>query len=333
MVYNLASDVKNVRKGHKLKDIPAHDPFIVTDSITQTYYLYTTGIPELTGLERCGVLMYKSRNLIEWEGPFTVFEVPDNIWAHPMHGTWAPEVHGYKGKYYLFVTLHNRNETLEVSPKVWHTTHLRGTSIAVSNTPEGPFEIIKKDAPVTPKEFMALDGTLYIDKHRKPWMVYCHEWIQVLDGTFEAIPLKSDLSAADGEPIHLFKASDAPWINEKKKPSVKPAVYVSDGCQLYRTQNDSLYCLWSSYENDSYVQTIARSKSGELKGPWEQLEPLVGSDSGHGMLFKTFEKQWMLVLHQPFSTPESRAKIYEMEEVDNQFKVKYERMDLNGETK
>jgi len=41
-------------------------------------------------------------------------------------------------------------------------------------------------------------------------MVYAHEWIQVIDGTMEAIRLKDDLSDSIGEPIHLFKASDAP---------------------------------------------------------------------------------------------------------------------------
>jgi len=51
--------------------------------------------------------------------------------------------------------------------------------------------------------------------------------------------------------------------------------------------------LWSSYGKGGYVQTVARSESGKLAGPWEQLEPLLGNDlvrgandSGHGMLFR-----------------------------------------------
>ena len=36
---------------------------------------------------------------------------------------------------------------------------------------------------------MTLDGTLYVDRAGKPWMVYAHEWIQKVDGTMEAIPL------------------------------------------------------------------------------------------------------------------------------------------------
>lgn len=330
MPYNNASDTSDPKKGHRLIDIPAHDPFVVSHKETNTYYLYTTGNPELTDLERNGVLAYKSKDLLNWEGPFVVFEVPDGTWAHPQHGTWAPEVHQYHDKYYLFVTLHNRDTKLAEPPEVWNTNHLRGTSIAVSDSPEGPFELLKTDGPVPPRNYMTLDGTLYVDEDGKPWMVYCHEWIQVIDGTFEALPLKDDLSAADGVPQHLFKASDAPWINAERKPDVKPSVYVSDGCQLYRTKGGHLVMLWSSYNNEGYVQTMARSRSGKLEGPWEQLNPLVVGDSGHGMLFKTFEGEWKLILHHPFSTPESRAKIYEVEETEDSFRVIKARVDLHN---
>ena len=88
--------------------------------------------------------------------------------------------------------------------------------------------------------------------------------------------------------------------------------------------------LWSSYNRKGYVQTIARSQSGTLQGPWEQLEPLVYGDSGHGMLFDTFDGKLMLVLHQPFRMPLSRAKLYEMEDIGDTFGVVRAREDLHG---
>ena len=51
------------------------------------------------------------------------------------------------------------------------------------------------------------------------------------------------------------------------------------------------------------------------------LSRLVGGDSGHGMLFKTFEGQWMLVLHHPFGKPTTRARLYEMEDTGDTFRV------------
>lgn len=320
-IYNEASDVSNPRSGLQLSDIPAHDPFVWVDEQTGIYYLYTSGIPKFTGMERYGVLTYRSTNLKEWEGPFVVFTIPDNIWANPLHGTWAPEVHVYQGRFYLFVTLHNRDRPLENNNSIPMPKHWRGTAIAVSDSPEGPFELIKSDAPVVSASQMTLDGTLYIDETEKPWMVYCHEWIQAIDGTIEAIPLSEDLRDTIGEPILLFKASEATWDTGEPTEGFEGKIYVTDGCQLHKTKSGSLLMLWSSYDKGKYVQTIARSMSGKLEGPWKQLDPLVYGDSGHGMLFRTLEDQLMLILHQPFAMPQSRCKLYLMEETEDEVTV------------
>lgn len=315
--------VPQFRTGIPLPEVRLHDPFIVAHQPTRTYYLYTSG--------GRGVFAYKSKDLARWDGPTVVFTVPEDSWASPQQGPWAPEVHEYKGKFYLFTTLHNPNKPLPS-----HGTeklHMRASIIAVSDSLDGPFTLIKKDAPITPPDFMTLDGTLYVDKAGKPWMVYAHEWTQKNDGTFEAIPLKDDLSDADGDPVFLWKGSDAPWLHEQAVPHSKPTIYVTDGAQFYRTKTGKLLALWSSYEKnsfkwDGYVETIARSTTGELRGPWEQLPPLVRNDSGHGMLFHTFEGQLMLIVHQPFMN--ARGKIYEMEDVGDNLRVVKYREDLSG---
>ncbi|MBB3108895.1 hypothetical protein FHS18_000947 [Paenibacillus phyllosphaerae] len=329
-VYNAASDVANPGKGLRLCDIPVHDPFVVADAQSGFYYLYTSGGPQFNGMESWGVIAYKSRDLSEWEGPYVVFKIPEGIWAFPQHGVWAPEVHAYNGRYYLFATLHNHNRSLPEANAIPLKKHWRGTTIAVSDSLEGPFELLRTDAPVTPSSLMTLDGTLHVDEAGKPWMVYCHEWIQVVDGTVEAVPLSDDLSETIGEPVHLFRASEAAWDSAERTDGFDGAVYISDGCQLYRTKGDRLVMLWSSYEKGKYVQTIARSVSGKLEGPWEQLAPLVKEDSGHGMMFRTFEGDWMLILHRPFKMPDSRCKIYEMEETADSFEVIRPREDLHG---
>lgn len=315
------------RQGLRLPDISLHDPWILAHEESQTYYLYTAGRSNVLGTNRSGTVTYKSKNLREWDGPYSVFAVPDGIWANPSQGAWAPEVHRYNGKYYLFVTLHNSDRVIDRPPDVWRVTHMRGTIIAVSDSPEGPFVPMKTDGPVPPADFMTLDGTLYIEDG-VPWMVYAHEWIQMIDGTMEAVPLKPDLSAAAGEPIHLFKASDAPWLNAQRKPSKRENRYVTDGPELFRTKTGQLLMLWASYDREGYVQTVARSESGKLAGPWKQPEPLVGKDSGHGMLFKTFEGQLMMVLHQPFRN--ARAKLFDMEDTGDNLKVVRVREDLHG---
>lgn len=122
-IYNEASDTAHPKQGLRLSDIPAHDPFVVADRESGTYYLYTGGGPQLHGMERCGVVTYKSTDLRHWEGPYVVFTVPDGVWANPRHGAWAPEVHAYKGSYYLLVTLHNNDRRLPDSPLIPMPNH------------------------------------------------------------------------------------------------------------------------------------------------------------------------------------------------------------------
>lgn len=328
------------KTGLRLADIRVHDPFIVAHEPTQTYYLYTSAPARQTGLDRFGTMVYKSKDLKTWEGPFIVFLIPDGIWADPMHGSWAPEVHEYNGKFYLFTTLHNRDKSLATTAPATpdfatRKTHMRGTIVAVADAPEGPFKLLQ-DRPHPPENFMTLDGTLFVEDG-KPWMVYCHEWVQTVDGTMEAVPLADDLSRSVGEPIHLFKGSDAPWLNATIRPHVGEYHYVTDGPFFYRTKTGRLLMLWSSYRREAdgrslYVETSAYSESGKLAGPWRQLPAFpLGLDSGHGMLFRTFEGELMLICHHPFGKPTTRGKLYEMEDTGDALRVVRKRNDLDGD--
>ncbi|MEJ5260952.1 MAG: glycoside hydrolase family 43 protein [Anaerohalosphaeraceae bacterium] len=304
-----------------LQDFRAHDPFILPDSKSQTYYLYTSVTSGALPRDRAGVVAYTSKDLEKWQGPKVIFEVPKDGWANPAHGAWAPEVHLYKEKYYLFVTLHNRDKRLPMGPRSRQTTHMRGTQIFVSDSPEGPFKPLA-DRPTAPPERMTLDGTLFIEDG-KPWLVYCHEWIQITDGTIEAVPLKDDLSIAVGEPVLLFRGSDAPWIQPwQAEPNDPPRNFVTDGPFFWRTKTGRLLMLWSSWIQDGqYAQALAYSLSGRLIGPWRQLPPLLTDNSGHGMIFKTFDGRLMLVVHHPTMSPQSRARLYELEDTGDTLKI------------
>ncbi len=314
-----------VKTGMQFSDFYLHDPFILAYKPTKTYYLYNGARPQQLGGERAGVITYKSKDLLHWDGPYPVFEVPDG-WANPSEGVWAPEVHEYHGRFYLLATLHNSQTPLKYTDEeklpVYNgkkaKPHMRGTQIFGADTPDGPFMPIG-NSPAPPSDFMTLDGTLFVE-NGVPYMIYAHEWIQVLDGTIEAVPLKPDLSTQAGEPFLLFKASEAPWVsNQVPKPDKIPT-YVTDGPCLYRTKTGKLLMLWSSYRDGLYVETLAHSTTSKLRGPWKQGEVLVGNDSGHGMLFESFDGKLMMVLHQPFR--QARGKLFEMEDTGDTVRVK-----------
>ena len=302
--------------------MPLHDPWIVADAATRTYWLFTTNQAEMTGDKRLGIMAYTSRDLKHWTRPTVVFTLPEGTWAND--GAWAPEVHRWRGRWYLFTTFHNENARL-AKPG----THRRGTVLAVADRLGGPFTLLRDGDPIVPKELMTLDGTLHVDRTGKPWLVYAHEWVQARNGTIEALPLDATLKAA-GEPRLLFRASDAPWASGRPQKE-GDKIYVTDGPELFRTRTGRLLMLWSSYDaRGSYVQGVARSRSGDLAGPWEQLPPLVRADSGHGMIFRRFDGGLMMVLHRPFHN--ARGKLYEMRDTGDSVAVVREASELDGET-
>jgi GH43 family beta-xylosidase len=294
-----------------LTEIRIRDPFILPVKDESKYYMYAQmenridRNDDLTGVE-----VYVSSDLNKWTGPEPVYVVPDTLWAR--FKVWAPEVHFYHGKYYLFVTF-TAQDTLDMERPVkmeeWPLLHKRGTQILVADSPAGPF-VPFNNKPHTPEDWSALDGTLYIE-NGIPYMVFCHEWSQIIDGTIEYIELTMDLSATTGEPVTLFKATDAEWV----RPYLKG--YVTDGPFFYKTDKGTLIMGWSSFGENGYAIGTAISESGSIKGPWKQSELLYAENGGHGMLFRTFDNELMLTFHQPNSGRLERAQIYRITELDN----------------
>jgi SSS family transporter len=315
-----------------VNDLSVHDPAILADATTQTYYIYANYSPrrtwDLTQLRsphgRAGVKAWKSKDLILWEGPELVFEVPEDFWADKLDAPWAPEVHAWRGKYYLFVTFNDWETTLETRPGRPPITR-RASQILVGDSPLGPFKPFR-NAPHTPPGEMTLDGTFYVDEKGDPWMVYCHEWVQITDGAFKAIRLTPDLSATVGEPILLFHASASRWTKREtnyRNAGKTPGV-VSDGPWMHRTKNGTLQLLWASWSKDrDYATAIATSESGTLAGPWKQTaEPLLQDDRGHGALFRDFTGRLHLIVHRYFRQPATRVQIYSLDETDSGFSIR-----------
>jgi hypothetical protein len=191
----------------------------------------------------------------------------------------------------------------------------RATHILTADSPLGPFAPLGAEA-VTPPDWECLDGTLFVE-NGQPWIVFCHEWVQVKDGEMCALALSPDLKTPLGAPQRLFCASEAPWVI-----ALHPGDYVTDGPFLYRAANGELLLVWSSFGDQGYAMGIARSTSGTLRGPWQQdAQPLFAKDGGHGMLFRTFSGKLMVTLHTPNLTPHERPVFMELAEDKGQLHV------------
>ena len=231
-----------------LKDIYIRDPFILPVAEEGVYYMYATSPIVENGVTYGGMVAYKSKDLKTWSDPVRVFDVPRDNW---LTGTvWAPEVHRYNGKYYLFATMNS--DIVWKAPKEGHPSYVhRATQIYWADRPEGPFQAFENKLPHTPMGQMCLDGTLWVE-NGVPYMIYCHEWVELMDGTMELVELKPDLSAPAGQPVRLFCASAAEWSTGGNFANGE-RTYVTDGCFLYRTKTGKLLMIWSSFKNGEYA--------------------------------------------------------------------------------
>ena len=292
-----------------LKDIYMRDVCILPDPVSEQYYMI--------GSMGDGRILkgYTSKDLVHWKGPQTIYEVTDELWGDTtVVGIWAPEMHYYNGKYYLFLTFNTEHKMCE-QWRNWLPRVARASQILVSDSPTGPFQRFENRS-TTPIGMMTLDGTLW-KEDGEPYMVFCHEWVQIKDGAIKYIKLKDDLSKTVGEPHHMMDGSDGPWVNK----SSTYHCHVTDGPYFYTSKSGKLFMIWSSFGDGGYTVGLAISDSGKLKGPWrQQKEPVYSKNGGHGMLFETFDGQLMMVLHSPNKDTE-QPHIFKMKDTGESLEV------------
>jgi len=287
--------------------ISMSDPFVFPDDLSKTYYLTGTG-----------GRLYKSKDLNMWTGPYKIIDVTgtwmDSLWVA------AAEIHQFGDKYYLAGTWSDHTTLIEAVPRRYNVP-LNQTQLLVSNTIEGPYTplVDEYDFCLGPVDWDIIDGTLY-EENDTVYMVFVHEWTQLIDGTMDYMPLSKDLTHRTAEPTTIFRASEAAWSREMNSIGeatfgMKMPGWVTDGPQLFRTGTGKLGMLWSSWGENRYAQGIAYSASGSMKGPWvQEEEAFKGDNSGHGMLFTTFEGKRLFIIHHAEGKAWRKPQIYEVDD-------------------
>lgn len=288
------------------------DPFVVLWQ--DTYYVYGTYIDVEGDVKKDAEHIYvcKSKDLLVFEEVKSVFHVKGNE-------LWAPEVHSYNGKFYLFVSVIRSNG-------------LRGVQIAVCDVPDGPFVPVSNEVG-TPLSQSCIDGTLYVE-NGVPYHVYSHDWPDCYDaerdcyvGEICAIRMAENLSRTVGEPFLLFHSDEAPVSAGKPSNTgwkgKRVLRYGTDGPFLKKLKSGALYLIWSPYpNNEKYVVCSAVSKSGSIFGPWEHNPVcLFDENGGHGMFFTDFDGTEKLIVHIE-TPPKERMRVIPVEESSDGMRVK-----------
>ncbi|HWR11499.1 MAG TPA: glycoside hydrolase family 43 protein [Rectinemataceae bacterium] len=279
------------------------DPFVLARPAEGGYYLFGSTDEDIWRGPGRGFDAYVGADLESWEGPYPVFRPEPDFWGK--RNFWAPEVHEYRGAFYMFASFMAEGRR-------------RATQILRAEEPTGPYRVHSPE-PVTPPEWECLDGTFFLDAAGDPWIVFCHEWVQIVDGEICAQRLAPDLTKAMGEPELLFRASEAAWSRppRRKDGSMNPLSRVTDGPFVHKLASGGLVMLWSSIAEKGYAMGWAFSKDGIL-GPWIQSEePIIDADGGHGMLFRDFEGALCLTYHSPNDTPNERFRYRRVVETGN----------------
>lgn len=247
----------------KNHEINIRDPYVLL--IEVTYYMYGTRAANF-GRRTGGFDVYTSEDLENWSDPIPCFD--SEKYGLNRCVNWAPEVHIYKDAYYMFATFTRENG-------------LRGTFALRAESPLGPF-LPHSEGPLTPEEWECLDGTLYINREGKPYLVFCHEHTQIINGTMCFTALSEDLTHPIGEATTMFYASEPYWADELPSDVHR----ITDGPFMYRSSTGELFMLWSTFIKEQYAECLVHFPSGELDCDFVHLDPLITDDGGHGMIFK-----------------------------------------------
>lgn len=294
----------------KTEDIRIRDPYILPyDGI---YYMYGTN----ADWEKEDVLyVYRSTDLKNWEERKEIFSLPTDTWAKGE--LWAPEVHIYKDKFYMFLSLLGNHG-------------VRGTQIFVCDTPDGIFAPIS-DKPATPFDRSCIDGSLYVE-NGVPYMVYSADWPDNYDeekscyvGEIWAVELTEDLTEQASEPFRLFKSTDSP------SSAIAPAVhdymgehvtrYGSDGPFISKLDSGNLFLTWSPIPDLNYIVAAAVSENG-IRGDWKYVDNVYDNNGGHAMFFYDFDGIRKMCIHYPEHEPDERALVLDVEEENGVLKIR-----------
>lgn len=271
----------------KREDIRIRDPFILTDKEQGCYYMYGTTALEQASLAARGTFsVYRTVDLENFEEPKVIVD-SDKLGFWGRFDFWAPEVHRYNGKYYLFGSCRSNG------------AH-RATQIFVCDTPDGEFVPLAPEAR-TPADWECLDGTLLVEDG-VPYLVFSHEWTQIKNGEIWAMPMSEDLTHPTDAPFMLFRASDNPAVSECGAEG--SGNYVTDGPFFYR-EDGLLRMIWSSFYKGRYL--VLEATAENIHGKWEHHGSRFDFDGGHAMLFETLAGQRMISLHAPNTAGKERA--------------------------
>ncbi len=266
------SDKVFSNKGGLIKDCA--DPSVMLHD--GVYYLYCTA-DRFGGKD--GVPVYKSTDLVNWEGPcgnstngLALYK--DDVWGDRLF--WAGDVIERNGKFYIYATVDE---------------HLVA---AVSDSPLGPFkQKIKKPM----HDFREIDSGIFTDDDGKTYIYFVRfDRANVIFGA----ELSDDFLSMKEETITECFRPEQPWEFGPNEPQAK----VNEGGFMLK-HNGLYYLTYTANHFASKDYAIGYAISKTPLGPWKKYEgnPILNASDkvngpGNGMFVKSPDgSETILVYH------------------------------------
>ncbi len=241
--------------------VPFGDPFIML--YEDTYYAYGT-------LEKDGIAVYTSKDLISWEPIKQLALRKEDTWTDKWF--WAPEVYFVKGKFYMYFSA---NEHI---------------CVATSDKPTGPFIQLEKKPMMEGEK--CIDNSLFIDDDGKPYLFFD----RFNDGlNIWVAEMETDLIHIKTNTLHKCIHVSQDW--ETVWPRVNEGAFITKHKGIY-------YMTYSGNSYESPFYGIGFATATNIYGPWTKYDknPIyqkVGSleGIGHSAMFKDKAGKLRIVFH------------------------------------
>lgn len=276
----------------KLQEIRIRDPFLYSEGGVD-YLIGTTASDALGGVPPLTAYFSRDGENFERLGAL----VTDGSLA-TYRDIWAPEMHRYRDRYYLIVSV-NRDDLG------------RGSIIFVSDTPAGSYRMLTGQY-ITPVGWGCLDATLFVYGGR-PYLCFSNEWTTPItgdgDGALYMAELTENLTEIVGRPHKIISGKYTSFTVpiEVNVGGTLCRGYVAEGPWLYE-ENGAIVLLWSCFTKDGYAVVRSISRNG-IFGDYEFDRMVFTRDGGHCMRFTDRRGTPCLILHRPNTPPDERPCI------------------------
>lgn len=274
------------------EDIRIRDPFIYAED--NTYYLLGTTGNDCWS-KGSNFTLYASEDLHTFRVVGTM--VKEGV-LDGYTQLWAPELHRYRDKYYLIVSLFCPEKR-------------RGSMILVSDTVAGPYVPLTGEY-ITPSGWMCLDASLYVEDG-KPYLYFSNEWVDPVtndgDGSLYVAALSENLRTLVSRPKKIVSGKYCGFSVSIREGNT--VGYVAEGPYAVRCK-EKIELYWSTFTQNGYC--VARSTAREPLGDYTFDKLIFDRDGGHCMVFMTHEGCRKIIFHQPNRSPDERLVIFDLPE-------------------